>query len=90
MVGTDGTGEILHVLQLFWNREKFLKQTDAKGAKLKHKSTTLEMIGVLLPFVQIPERLLNQHGVVKVDNIACFFGWQNRSVQGDNHASVIT
>ncbi len=89
MVGTDETGKILHVSQLFWNREKFLEQTDAKGAKLKHKSTTLELIGVLLPFVQIPERLSNQQVVVKVDNIACFFGWQNLSVQGDNHASII-
>jgi hypothetical protein len=47
------------------------------------------MIGVLLPFLQIPELLKNQHIVVKVDNIGCFFGWENRSVRGDIHASIV-
>jgi hypothetical protein len=69
---------------------KFLERIDEKGAMLKNKTTTLEMIGVLLPFLQIPEHLKNQHIVVKVDNIGCFFGWENLSVQGDNHASILT
>jgi hypothetical protein len=75
--------------QTFWNGEGFLAKTDLKGAKFGHKTTTLELIGVLLPFLLIPEQLTNQHVVVKVDNVACFFGWENRSVNGDTCASIL-
>jgi hypothetical protein len=88
-VGINSKGEVVFVSQLFWDRENFLNKTDGKGAFLRNKTTTLEMIGVLLPFIQIPTQLRNQHIVVKVDNIGCFFGWENRSVPGDNFASIL-
>ena len=37
----------------------------------------------------IPEQLANQHIIVKVDNIACYFGWINRHVSGDVMASIL-
>lgn len=37
----------------------------------------------------IPNKLKKQHVVVRVDNIACIFGWENRSVNGDATASVL-
>jgi hypothetical protein len=47
------------------------------------------MVGVLLPFLLITEKLKNQQIVAKVDNIGCFFGWENRSVTEDTGASIL-
>lgn len=86
----------MFVSQLFWNKEKFLEQVDGKGAHLKNKTTTLEMIGVLLPSVQVPEILKNQHIVLRVYNISCFSGWENRNcklhtvtIYFDKHMHII-
>ena len=51
--------------------------------------TTLETIGILLPFLLIPDQLKNQHIVFKVDNIACLYGWENKSMKGDIMASIL-
>jgi hypothetical protein len=88
-VGFDQNGELFFATQFFWDNKEFLEKTDCKGAKFRHKTTTLEMVGVLLPFLLIPDQLKNQHVVLKVDNIACFYGWENRSVNGDNCASIL-
>jgi hypothetical protein len=32
---------------------------------------------------------VNQHVVLKVDNIGCFFAWENKNVTKDPHASVL-
>ena len=47
------------------------------------------MLGLLLPFLLIPDKLVNSHVVLKVDNIACCYGWDNRHVSGDECASVL-
>jgi hypothetical protein len=62
---------------------------DRLGKRLGAKTTTLEFIGILLPFLMIPEQLQNQHIVVKVDNGACYFGWINRSCPNDEMASIL-
>ena len=82
-------GEIFFVNQLFWPENGFLEIQDKKGAKFENKTTTLEMIGVLLPFLLIPKSLMCQHIVLKVDNTGCIFGWLNKSVSGDNCASIL-
>jgi hypothetical protein len=43
---------------------------------------------VILPFILIPEQLVNKYVVIKVDNIACYFGWINRQAAGDETASI--
>jgi len=88
-VGFSEIGEIIFAHQLFWPENGLLQKMDAKGAKFENKTTTLEMVGVILPFLLIPHKLVGQHIVVKVDNIACIFGWQSRSVAGDRCASVL-
>jgi hypothetical protein len=88
-IGFDQNGQMVFAKQIFWEGKGFLEKTDQKGAKFGHKTTTLELIGVMLPFLLIPEQLQNQHVVVKVDNVACFFGWENRSLSGDTCASIL-
>jgi hypothetical protein len=62
---------------------------DSKGAHYGSKTTTLEAIGVLLPFLTIPETLMGRNLVFTVDNIAVVYGWDNRTVKFDDAASVI-
>jgi hypothetical protein len=88
-VGFSEIGEICFANQLFWPEEGLLQKTDGKGAKFGNKTTTLELVGVILPYLLIPEKLIGQHIVMKVDNTACIFGWENKSVAGDKCASIL-
>ena len=54
-----------------------------------NKTTTLEFLGILIPFLLIPRELMNQHVIVKVDNVGCFFGWLNRHTTEDVTASIL-
>jgi hypothetical protein len=74
---------------LFWPKHFLEMATDNKGAHYGSKTTTLEAIGVLLPFLCIPEELVGQHLVFTVDNIAVVYGWENRCVKFDDAASII-
>ena len=82
-------GLIIFAYQLFWPPGVLSFVFDKKGSCLGNKSTTLEMLGILIPFFVIPEQLINQHVIVKVDNVACFFGWLKRHVTGDVMASIL-
>jgi len=75
--------------QLTWP-ESFLKDAvDSKGAKFGSKSTTLECIGILLPFVSSPELVKGKQVVFNVDNMAVIFGWENNGVKFDTTATII-
>jgi hypothetical protein len=62
---------------------------DEKGAHFGSKSTTLETIGMLMPFLYAPEKLAGKHVVFRIDNIAVFFGWENKVVKNDTSATII-
>jgi len=53
------------------------------------KSTTLEVIGLLLPILTVPHLLASHELVLHVDNIASVYGWQNRAVKKDSSASIL-
>ena len=82
-------GQIIFAFQLFWPPSVISYFKDPLGHRLGNKTTTLEFLGILLPFILIPEQLLNQVIEVKVDNMACYFGWLNRHVKGDVTASIL-
>ena len=88
-VGFNRAGHIIFAYQLFWPSEVISYFKDSTGHRLGNKTTTLEFLGILLPFLLIPNQLLNQVIEVKVDNVACFFGWINRHVTGDVTASIL-
>jgi hypothetical protein len=88
-VGFSEIGELIFANQLFWPEDGLMQRKDSKGAKFENKTTTLEFVGVILPFLLIPEKLVGQHIVLKVDNTACIFGWENKSVAGDKCASIL-
>ena len=88
-VGFDHNGEIIFAYQMFWPQGILEKAYDAKNSNLGSKTTTLEFLGILIPFLIIPDSLKNQHVVVKVDNAGCFFGWLNKKTSGDVMASIL-
>ena len=87
-IGLDIDGCITFARQIFWSNDVLDSKTDSKGAKFGSKSTTLECLGLLLPFLSIPKNLLNQHIVLNVDNIACVFAWESGHASNDICASI--
>ena len=88
-VGFDHNGIIIFATQLFWPEGILNTVRDMKSSSLGSKTTTLEFLGIILPFLIIPEQLANQNVIVKVDNTGCFFGWINRRAKGDIFASIL-
>jgi len=68
----------------------FLEEArDEKGRFFGSKTTTLEAIGVLIPFIVIPEKLSARHVLFYTDNIAVVYGWQSKGVKNDSSATMI-
>ena len=88
-VGFNQFGEVIFAYQILWNNEIISMARDCMSKRLGDKTTSLEFLGILLPFLVIPEQLCNKYIVVKVDNTGCYFGWLNRQVPGDEIASVL-
>jgi hypothetical protein len=63
--------------------------TDEKGASMAAKMTTLELIGLFLPLLTIPETVRGKNVVLGVDNVSVVFAWENGSVSGDMYASAL-
>ena len=70
-------------------QQYYCELCDAKGKRLGDKTTTLEAVGVLLPFILVPEKLRNKHVVIQVDNMGVVWGWEKQYLTGDATASVI-
>ena len=88
-VGFNRQGHIIMAYQLFWPPKIIGLYKDPLGHWLGNKTTTLEFLGILLPFLLIPHLLSNQVVEVKVDNVGCYYGWLNRLASSDVMASVL-
>ncbi len=75
--------------QHFWPDTFILEYTDTNGTRFGNKTTTLECIGMLLPFLTRPDLVTNRHIVLRVDNVACVYGFENGQVRGNETASVL-
>jgi hypothetical protein len=62
---------------------------DEEGKFFGSKTTTLEIVGMMLLFLGCPEKLMGQSVVFHVDNIAILYGWNNGSVKFDSTASAL-
>jgi len=71
-------------LMVFWKVCK-MQRSVAWAIKLQHWS----FLGILIPFIVLPEKLRNLYIDVKVNKIACIFGWINRHVKEDLMASIL-
>jgi len=66
-----------------------LQLPSLRGKFYGNKSTTLEAVGLLLPFLVIPETLAGRDIVFKTDNIAVVYGWESKSVKFDRTVSIL-
>ena len=57
-----------------------MRKKDANGASFGLKTVFLVSIGLLITFLLIPNKIRCAHVVLNVDNIDCYFGWDNRNV----------
>ena len=88
-IGFDEEGKFICAVNITWPTDMIRSHIDSKGVRFGDKSTTLEMVGVLIPFIVIPNELKNQHIELSVDNMNCLYGWENKSLKGDISASII-
>jgi hypothetical protein len=88
-IGVNCENEIIYVSQLLWPKGILQSKRDHEGKLYGQKTTTLEFLGILLPFVQIPNYVSGKYIVIKVDNTSCYYGWLNKQSAGDGTASVL-
>jgi hypothetical protein len=87
-IGICQSGAIWLCVRITWPTFMLLHASDEKGRAYGCKSTTLEIIGLLLPILTVPHLLQGRELCLHVDNIAAVFGWENRGVAKDQTASV--
>jgi hypothetical protein len=89
LVGFNDEGSMIHAAQYFWPKEFIVNSRDSAGIRFGNKSTTLECIGLLIPLLTAPELLAGRHVVLRVDNIACVYGFENGQLKNDETASIM-
>ncbi len=60
-IGFCENGRIIFANQFLWPRKFIESMVDSKGSRFGDKTTMLEAIGVLIPFLLVPELLAGQH-----------------------------
>jgi hypothetical protein len=88
-IGTSGNGSVMFAQRMWWDKYFISTSKDEKGVRYGDKTTTLETMGLLLPFLAIPANLVNKHILLRVDNLGTVYGLQNHSCSGDKAASVL-
>jgi hypothetical protein len=88
VIGTDINDDTILGFQMWWPKEFIVSATDNKGKRFGNKTTTLEMIALLLPLLLMPEKLRNSHIRLFTDNASCVFGMKDGYVKNDEYASI--
>jgi hypothetical protein len=84
---TDGTP--LSLISLKWPKRLLTCQKSSTGKFFGSKSTTLETIGLLLPFITNPKKLCGKHVVLQVDNTAVIHAWNKKYSITDPETSLL-
>jgi hypothetical protein len=66
-----------------------LEKRDSSDHAFGCKSSTLEAVGLLLPFLCCPALLIGREVTLLTDNEALVYGWDKRRVPHDNSASIL-
>jgi hypothetical protein len=74
---------------LRWPPHLLTRDKSRGGGYFGSKSGTLEMVGLLLPFVTSPKTLIGEHVVLGVDNTSVVYGWQKRYCKNDPETSLL-
>jgi hypothetical protein len=82
-------GKADKVCTLTWPNILLCGAKSRNGSFFGTKSTTLEAVGLLLPFLSYPKELANKQIVLYVDNTAVVFGWEKKYCKNDPETSVL-
>ena len=88
-IGISEDGEISFASRHLWDKYMIEDMCDSDEKRFGNKTAFLEFVGIMIPFVMIPELLKNQHIVSRVDNISCIYAWENRSMKNDVYTSIL-
>jgi len=88
-VGGDCIDSLWAWSRLVWPVSLLTGRTDCDGKSFGSKSTFLESLGLMLPFLAFPTLLAGRHICFRVDNMAVVYGWQNGQVKFDKYASEV-
>lgn len=88
-VGLDEEENLTFVSRVTWPLAFLNDNHDEKGSLFGSKTTTLEAIGVMLPFLSQPASLAGRHVVLEVDCTSVIYGWDKRQASGDKSASIL-
>jgi hypothetical protein len=69
-------------------RDFLLERRDSADHAFGCKSSTLEAIGLILPFLCCPNILVGREVTLLTDNEALVYGWDKKRVPHDNSASI--
>jgi hypothetical protein len=87
-INTIEDDDVWFFAQIIWPRVFLLEHRDNSDHAYGCKSSTLEVIGLILPFLCCPQNLINRQVTLYTDNEALVYGWEKRRVPHDNSASI--
>ena len=88
-IGIGQQCEIWLCARVTWPAYLLLKARDEKKRAYGCKSTTLELVGLILPILTVPHLLHGKELCFHVDNLSTVYGWENKAVAKDSSASVL-
>jgi hypothetical protein len=89
VIGVDVENNTILGYQMWWPKEFISSERENKGKHFGNKTTTLEMIALILPLILIPESLRNMHIRLVTDNMACVYGMNDGYTKNDEYASIL-
>ena len=82
-------GQLRRAIVVKWPGKLITGWKSRNGKYFGTKSSTLEAVGLLLPFCTEPWKLVERHVVLEVDNIAVVYGWERKHNKKDPETSVL-
>ncbi len=87
--GVNEENEVIFCVQFIWNQKMLTSPHPDGSGVIGENSLFLEFVGVILPFILVPEQVQNQHIVCLVDNTGCYSGWLRKNVKNDVLTSIL-
>ena len=87
-VSEDDSG-IWFCSRIPWPKRFLLEARDERDHAYGCKSSTLEAVGILLPFLCCPAKIAGGEVVLLTDNESLVFGWGSRKITNDTSASIL-
>ena len=82
-------GKPFLVMRMEWPHVLLTCAKNRKGKYFGSLSSTLEAVGLLLPFLSIPEQLRGRHVLLEVDNSSVIYAWKKKHAKNDVELSLL-